>query len=80
MYLEIPSPEAYIIAVLLCLLTDTPLTVRHIFEDNHNWGAFRLAEKTTSEMSKSQKPIECSPVSTRVAASSHTDANIVEVH
>ena len=45
MYLDIPSPETYIIAVLASLLTDTPITVRRIFEDNHNWEAFRLAEK-----------------------------------
>ncbi len=45
MYLDSPSSEIYLLAFLLCILTDTPLTVRHIFEDNHNWGAFRLAEK-----------------------------------
>jgi len=44
-YLDIPSPEIYIIAVLTGLYTATPLTVRYIFEDNNNWGAFRLAEK-----------------------------------
>ena len=36
LYLDIPSPEIYLLAFLLCILTDTPLTVRHIFEDNHN--------------------------------------------
>ena len=35
----------YIIAVLTDLHTAPLLSVRHIFEDNHNWGAFRLAEK-----------------------------------
>ena len=40
-----PLPKYASSAFLLCILTDTPLTVRHIFEDNPNWGAFRLAEK-----------------------------------
>ncbi len=31
--------------VFLCLTTDAPLTVKHIFEDNLNWAAFHLAEK-----------------------------------
>ena len=33
------------ILVLLGLTIDVPLTVRHIFEDNHNWAGFRLAAK-----------------------------------
>ena len=45
MYLDIPSPEIYLITFLLCILADIPLTVRHIFEDNNNWGAFRIVEK-----------------------------------
>jgi hypothetical protein len=44
-YLNIRTPEIYFIVFLLCILTDPPLTVRHIFEDNHNWGAFRIMEK-----------------------------------
>lgn len=62
MYLDIPSPEIHIIAVLLCLLVDTPLTVRHIFEDNHNWGAFRLAEKDSLrdiEIKEVNKMLSC---------------------
>jgi hypothetical protein len=45
MHLDIFTPETYLIIVLLCLTTDVPLTVRHIFEDNLNWAGFRLAEK-----------------------------------
>ena len=37
-YLGISSPEIYFIVFLLCILTVAPLTVRHIFEGNHNWG------------------------------------------
>ena len=35
----------YLLLFLLCLTTDAPLTVKHIFEDNLNWAGFRLAEK-----------------------------------
>jgi hypothetical protein len=45
MHLEIFTPGTYLLIVLLCLTIDAPLTVRHIFEDNHNWAGFRLAEK-----------------------------------
>ena len=45
MHPDIFTPGTYLIIVLLCLTTDVPLTVRHIFEDNHNWAGFRLAEK-----------------------------------
>jgi len=44
-HLDIFTPGTYAIIVFLCLTTDAPLTVRHIFEDNHNWDGFRLAEK-----------------------------------
>lgn len=46
MYIDTPLHGTDLYVILLCLLTtDIPLTVRHIFEDNHNWGAFRIAEK-----------------------------------
>ena len=45
MHPDIFTPGTYLIIVLLCLTTDVPLTVRHIFEDNLNWAGFRLAEK-----------------------------------
>jgi len=45
-YIDTPLHGTDLYVILLCLLTtDIPLTVRHIFEDNHNWGAFRIAEK-----------------------------------
>jgi hypothetical protein len=45
MHLDLFTPGTYLIIVLLGLTIDVPLTVRHIFEDNHNWAGFRLAEK-----------------------------------
>jgi len=45
MHPDIITPGTYLIIVLLSLTIDAPLTVRHIFEDNHNWAGFRLAEK-----------------------------------
>jgi hypothetical protein len=45
MLLDIFTPRTYLIIVLLGLTIDVPLTVTHIFEDNHNWAGFRLAEK-----------------------------------
>ena len=45
MHPDIFTHGTYLIIVLLCLTTDVPLTVRHIFEDNLNWAGFRLAEK-----------------------------------
>jgi uncharacterized protein (UPF0212 family) len=42
---DIFTPRTYFIIVLLCLTTDAPLTVKHIFDDNLNWAAFCLAEK-----------------------------------
>ena len=45
MHPDIFTPGTYLIIVLLGLTMDAPLTVRHIFEDNHNWAGFRLAEK-----------------------------------
>ena len=45
MHQDIVTPGTYFIIVLLCLTTDAPLTVKHIFDDNLNWAAFRLAEK-----------------------------------
>ena len=42
---DIFTPGTYLILVLLSLTIDVPLTVRYIFEDNHNWAGFRLAEK-----------------------------------
>jgi hypothetical protein len=45
MHPDIFTSGTYLIILLLFLTTDAPLTVRHIFEDNHNWAVFRLAEK-----------------------------------
>ena len=46
MYPDIFTPGTCLIIVLLCsLTTNVPLTVKYIFEDNHNWAAFHLAEK-----------------------------------
>jgi hypothetical protein len=45
MHTDIFTPETCLFIVLLCFTTDAPLTVKHIFEDNLNWAAFRLAEK-----------------------------------
>jgi hypothetical protein len=45
MHLDIFTPGTYLIIVLLGLITDVRLTVRHIFEDNLNWDEFRLAGK-----------------------------------
>jgi len=45
-YIDTPLHGTDLYVILLCLLTTgIPLTVRHIFEDNHNWGAFHIAEK-----------------------------------
>ncbi|PXF61520.1 MAG: IS91 family transposase ISMbu9, partial [Candidatus Methanogaster sp.] len=44
------------------MLTDTSLTVRHIFENNHNWGAFYLAEKDNLrdvEIAEVNKMLSC---------------------
>ncbi|RZN41593.1 MAG: hypothetical protein EF813_02465 [Methanosarcinales archaeon] len=52
----------YVYPVYLDILTDTPLTVRHIFEDNHNWGAFRIAEKDNLrdvEINEVNKMLSC---------------------
>jgi hypothetical protein len=45
MHPDIFTSGTYLIIVFLCLTIDVPLTVRHIFEDNHNWAGFHLAEK-----------------------------------
>jgi len=44
----------YLLLFLLCLTTDAPLTVKHIFEDNLNFTGrdFALRKKITSAMSK----------------------------
>jgi hypothetical protein len=45
MHPDIFTPGTCLFIVLLCLTTDAPLTVKHIFEDNLNWAAFHIAEK-----------------------------------
>nr|CBH36599.1 hypothetical protein BSM_00760 [uncultured archaeon] len=45
MHPDIFTPGTCLFIVLLCLTTNAPLTVKHIFEDNLNWAAFHLAEK-----------------------------------
>jgi hypothetical protein len=54
MHLDIFTPGTYLIIVLLGLTIDAPLTVRHIFEDNHNFTGrdFVSRKKITSAMSK----------------------------
>ena len=63
MYIDTPLHGTDLYVILLCLLTtDIPLTVRHIFEDNHNWGAFRLAEKDNLrdvEINEVNKMLSC---------------------
>ncbi|MCD6455399.1 MAG: transposase zinc-binding domain-containing protein [Methanophagales archaeon] len=52
----------FCICFLLCLTTDAPLTVKHIFEDNLNWAAFRLAEKDNLrdvEINEVNKMLSC---------------------
>jgi len=79
-YLDIPSPEIYLIAVLLCILTDT-LSPSDTFLRTITTGAhFASRKKTTSEMSKSKKLTRYSLARMRVAASSHTGAHIVELY
>jgi hypothetical protein len=41
MHIDIFTPGTYLLILLLGLTIDAPLTVRHIFEDNLNWDAFR---------------------------------------
>jgi hypothetical protein len=78
MHSDIFTPGTCLFIVLLCLTTNAPLTVKHIFEDNLNWAAFHLAEKDNLrdvEINEVNKILSCK---TRVAASSHTSANTVE--
>ena len=70
MHPDIFTPGTCLFIVLLCLTTDAPLTVKHIFEDNLNWAAFRLAEKDnlrdvkiTKEINTEKKPNPCKSVS-----------------
>jgi hypothetical protein len=62
MHPDIFTPGICLIIVLLCLTTDAPLTVKHIFEDNRNWAAFRLAEKDNLravELNEVNKMLSC---------------------
>ena len=56
------TPGTYLTLFLLCLATDAPLTVKHIFEDNLNWAAFRLAENDNLrdvEINEVNKMLSC---------------------
>ncbi len=62
MHPDIFTPGTYLILFLLCLATDAPLTVKHIFDDNLNWAAFRLAEKDNLrdvEINEVNKMLSC---------------------
>jgi len=63
MHPDIFTPGTCLFLVLLCSLTTTaPLTVKHIFEDNHNWAAFHLAEKDNLrdiEINEVNKMLSC---------------------
>nr|CBH37344.1 hypothetical protein BSM_08210 [uncultured archaeon] len=60
---DIFTPGTCLFIVLLCLTTDAPLTVKHIFEDNLNFKGrhFTLRKKITSAMSKLRKRINGRP-------------------
>ena len=62
MHPDIFTPGTYLILFLLCIATDAPLTVKHIFEDNLDWAAFRLAEKDNLrdvEINEVNKMLSC---------------------
>ena len=62
MHPDIFTPGTCLFIVLLCLTTDVPLTVKHIFEDNFNWAAFHLAEKDNLrdvEINEVNKMLSC---------------------
>ncbi len=63
MHPDIFTPRTCLFTVLLCsLTTNAPLTVKHIFEDNHNWAAFHIAEKDNLrdiEINKVNKMLSC---------------------
>jgi hypothetical protein len=62
MHPDIFTPGTCLIMVLLCLTTDAPLTVKHLFEDNRNWAAFCLAEKDNLravELNEVNKMLSC---------------------